>query len=193
MSLGNPYEGVWGLPHREQLKKELNEMLLKKQAAIIKQIKPEKDLDDHEGVWGLPHEGVRDSPPQPKLWHLINVLKKTGISLEQIGDQMGLCFLGNIICQFKLFKPRSCNYVCFLYNYFQKVSPIDWPAKNAILEKLTKSLPKMEQTRNKEEKSFNEWWREEMLKQIIYYRYRVVVLRRARQCGLKNAVLSFEK
>ena len=36
MSLGNPYEGVWGLPHREQLKKELIEMLLKKQAAVIK-------------------------------------------------------------------------------------------------------------------------------------------------------------
>ena len=71
---------------------------------------------------------------------------------------MGLSFLGNIICQFKLLNPGSCNYVCFLYNYFQKVSPIDWPAKNGILEKLTKSLPKMKQTRNKAEKSFNEWW-----------------------------------
>ena len=135
MSLGNPYEGVSGKPHREQLKKELNEMLLKKQAAIIKEIKPEKDLDDlyvwephseQEGVWGLPY------PPKPKLWYLIAVLKKTGISLEQVGDEMGLSFLGNIICQFKLLNPRSCNYVCFLYNYFQKVSPIDWPAKNRV-------------------------------------------------------------
>ena len=84
--------------------------------------------------------------------------KKTGISLEQVGDKMGLSFLGNIICQFKLLNPGSCNYVCFLYNYSQKVSPIDRPEKNAILEKLTKNLPKMEQTRNKAEKSFNEWW-----------------------------------
>ena len=188
MSLGNPYE----LPQREQLKKELNEMLLKKQAAVIKKIKPEKDLDDQEWVWDEPHEEMRPHPPQPKLWYLIAVLKKTGISLEQVGDQMGLSFLGNIICQFKQLNPGSCNYVCFLYNYFQKVSHVDWPAKNAILEKLTKSLPKMEQTRNKAEKSFNEWWREEMFKQIIYYRYRVVVLRRARQCGLKNAVLSLQ-
>ena len=44
MSLSNPYD-------REQLKKELNEMLLKKQAAIIKKIKPEKDLDDQEWIW----------------------------------------------------------------------------------------------------------------------------------------------
>ena len=151
MSSDNSYD-------REQLKKELIKMLVEKQAAIIKEIKPEKDLDDQEWVWDEPHEGVWDSPPKPKLWYLIAVLKKTGISLEQIGDQMGLSFLGNIICQFKLLKPGSCNYVCFLYNYFQKVSPIDWPAKNAILEKLTKSLPKMEQTRNKAEKSFNKWW-----------------------------------
>ena len=76
MSLGNPYEGVWGLPHREQLKKELNEMLLKKQEAIIKEIKPE-DLDDlYEWEPHSEQEGVWDSPPQPKLWHLINVLKK---------------------------------------------------------------------------------------------------------------------
>ena len=77
MSLGNPYE----VPHREQLKKELIEMLLKKQAAKIKEIKPEKDLDDQEwcGVpplWDEPHEGVWDSPPKPKLWYLIAVLKK---------------------------------------------------------------------------------------------------------------------
>ena len=80
MSSGNHYD-------REQLKKELIEMLLKKQAAIIKEIKPEKDLDDlcewephseQEGMWGLPH------PPEPKLGHLIAVLKKTGISLEQV-------------------------------------------------------------------------------------------------------------
>ena len=109
-------------------------------------------------MWDEPHEEMRPHPPKPKLWYLIAVLKETGISLEQVGDEMGLSFLGNIICQFKLLNPRSCNYVCFLYNYFQKVSPIDWPAKNAILKKLTKSLPKMEQTRNKAEKSFNKWW-----------------------------------
>ena len=160
MSLGNPYEGVW--PHREQLKKELIEMLVEKQAAIIKEIKPEKDLVDQEWVWDSPHseqEGVWGLPPQPKLWYLITVLKKTGIfHLEQVGDKIGLIFLGNIIRHFKLLNPGSCNYVCFLYNYFQKVSPFDWPARNAILEKLTKSLPKMVQTRNKAEKSFNEWW-----------------------------------
>ena len=45
MSSGNPYD-------REQLKKELIEMLVEKQAAIIKEIEPEIDLDDiceHEG------------------------------------------------------------------------------------------------------------------------------------------------
>ena len=101
---------------------------------------------------------MRPHPPQPKLWYLIEVLKKTGISLEQVGDNMGLTFLGNIIHQFKLLKPGSCNYVCFLYNYFHKVSRDDWPAKNEILEKLAKNLPKMEQTRRKAEKSFNAWW-----------------------------------
>ena len=150
MSLSNPYE----LPHREQLK----EMLLKKQEALIKEIKPEKDLDDHYEWEFYPEYEEMSHPPNPKLWYLIKVLKKTGISLEQIGDQMGLSFLGNIICQFKLLNPGSCNYVCFLYNYFQKVSHDDWPAKNAILKKLTKRLPKMKQTRNKAEKSFNKWW-----------------------------------
>ena len=160
MSLGNPYEGVWGLPHHEQLKKELIEMLVEKQAAKIKEIEPEIDLDDHEWVWDEPHEEMRSSPPlTPKLWYLIAVLKKTGIfHLEQVGDKIGLIFLGNIIRHFKLLNPGSCNYVCFLYNYFQKVSPNDWPARNAILKKLEKSLPKMQQTRNKAEKSFNEWW-----------------------------------
>ena len=119
-------------------------MLLEKQEAIIKEIKPEKDLDDlYEWEPHSEHEGDGIHPPKPKLWYLIVVLKKTGISLEQVGDEMGLTFLGNIICQFKLLNPGSCNYVCFLYNYFQKVSHDDWPAKNAILEKLTKSLPKM--------------------------------------------------
>ena len=156
-----PYLRGAGYPHREQLK----EMLIKQQEAKIKEIKPEKDLDDRydlydlEGVWGLPHEEM-GHPPKPKLWYLIAVLKKTGISLEQVGDEMGLTFLGNIIHQFKQVNLGSCNYVCFLYNYFQKVSPIDWPAKKAILGKLTKRLPKMVQTRNKAEKSFNEWWLE---------------------------------
>ena len=170
-----PYPRGVGYPHSEQLKKELIKMLLKKQEALIKEIKPEKDLDDRydlEGVWGLPHEEM-SHPPKPKLWYLIAVLKKVGISLEQVGDEMRLTFLGNVICQFKLLNLGSCNYVCFLYNYFQKVSTRDWPAKNAILEKLTKRLPKMQQTRNKADKSFNKWWREEMLKQIIYYRYQV--------------------
>ena len=156
-----PYLRGAGYPHREQLK----EMLVKDQEAKIKEIKPEKDLDyrydlyDLEGVWGSPHEEM-SHPPKPKLWYLIAVFKKTGISLEQVGDEMGLTFLGNIIHQFKQVNLGSCNYVCFLYNYFQKVSPIDWPAKNAILKKLTKRLPKMVQTRNKAEKSFNEWWLE---------------------------------
>ena len=97
-------------------------------------------------------------PPKPKLWYLLAVLKKVGISLEQVGDEMGLTFLGNVIHQFKLSNTGSCNYVCFLYNYFKKISHDDWPAKNAVLEKLTKSLPKMKQTRNKAEKSFNKWW-----------------------------------
>ena len=140
-----------GLPH-------LKEMLLKEQEAIIKKIKPEKDQDDHYEWEFYPEpEGVRGLL-RPKLWYLIVVLKKVGISLEQVGDEMGLSFLGNVICQFKQLNLGSCNYVCFLYNYFQKVSPDDWPAKNTILEKLTKYLPKMEQTRNKAEKSFNEWW-----------------------------------
>ena len=164
MSLGsNPY-GVL----REPLKKEFIEMLLKKLAVIMqkklavimqkkprvimKEIKPEKDLDDrYEGEF-YPEPEEMSHPPKPKLWYLIAVLKKTGISLEQVGDEMGLTFLGNVIHQFKLLNPGSCNYVCFLYNYFQKVSTRDWPAKNAILEKLTKCLPKMGQTRNKGKK-----------------------------------------
>ena len=175
-----PYPRGVGYPHSEQLKKELNEMLLKKQEAKIKEIKPEIDLDLY--VWepslrDEPHEEMRH---HPKLWYLIAVFKKTGISVDQVGDNMGLTFLGNVIHQFKLLNPGSCNYVCFLYNYFQKVTTRDWPAKNAILEKLTKCLPKMEQTRNKAKKSFNKWWREEMLKQIIYYRYRVYPLNRSR-------------
>ena len=136
----------------------LKEMLLKKQEAKIKQIKPKRDPNDHYEWEFYPEpEGVRDLP-QPKLWYLLVVLKKAGISLEQVGDEMGLTFLGNVINQFKLFNFRSCNYVCFLYNYFQKVSQDDWPAKHAILEKLTKYLPRMKQTRRKAEKSFNEWW-----------------------------------
>ena len=143
-------------PHREQLEK----MLLEDQEAKIKEIKPEIELDLYAWEPPLqdePYEEVRD---RPKLWYLIGVLKKTGISLDQVGDNMGLTFLGNVIHQFKRHQQLSCNYVCFLYNYFQKVSPIDWPAKNAILKKLTKRLPKMVQTRNKAEKSFNEWWLE---------------------------------
>ena len=143
-------------------KKELKEMLIKQQEAKIKEIKPEKDLDDRydlEGVWVLPHEEM-SHPLKPKLWYLISVLKKVGISIDQVGDNMGLTFLGNVIYQFKRLNPGSCNYVCFLYNYFQKVSTRDWPAKKAILGKLTKRLPKMVQTRNKAKKSFNEWWLE---------------------------------
>ena len=151
-----PYLRGAGYPHREQLK----EMLLKNQEALIKEIMPEKDLDDrYEGEF-YPEPEEMSHPPKPTLWYLIAVLKKTGISLEQVGEEMGLTFLGNVICQFKQVNLGSCNYVCFLYNYFQKVSPIDWPAKNAILGKLTKRLPKMVQTRNKAEKSFNEWWLE---------------------------------
>ena len=161
-------------PHREQLEK----MLLEEQEALIKEIKPEIKLDFYSWEPPLPDEPYEEVRDRPKLWYLIAVLKKTGISLDQVGDNMGLTFLGNVIYQFKRHQqlscyPGSCNYVCFLYNYFQKVSTRDWPAKNAILGKLTKRLPKMVQTRNKAEKSFNEWWREEMLKQIIYNRYKV--------------------
>ena len=140
-----------GLPY-------LKETLLKEQEALIKQIKPKRDPNDHYEWEFYPEKEDMGQLTKPKLWYLLVVLKKAGISLEQIGDEMGLTFLGNVICQFKLLKSGSCNYVCFLYNYFQKVSPDDWPAKHAILEKLTKYLPKMEQTRRKAEKSFNKWW-----------------------------------
>ena len=144
--------------YREQLK----EMLWEKQEALIKEIVPKRDPHDHyewdQQLSCYPHQEEMSHPPKPKLWYLLVVLKKAGISLEQVGDEMGLTFLGNVIHQFKLLNTGSCNYVCFLYNYFQKISHDDWPAKNAVLEKLTKSLPKMKQTRNKAEKSFNKWW-----------------------------------
>ena len=144
-------------PHSEQLK----EMLLKKQEALIKEIVPKRDTYEEEWDQQLscyPELQDEPHPPKPKLWYLLVVLKKAGISLDQVGDEMGLTFLGNVIHQFKLSNTGSCNYVCFLYNYFQKISHDDWPAKNAVLEKLTKSLPKMKQTRNKAKKSFNKWW-----------------------------------
>ena len=178
MSFDFPFPKRFG---GQQSLQELDEMWVEEQEALIKEIKPEKDLDFYS--WGsnsvadpLPDEPYEEVRDRPKLWYLIAVLKKTGISLEQVGDKTGLIFLCNIIQQFKLYQklscyPGSCNYVCFLYNYFQKVTTRDWPAKNAILKKLAKRLPKMVQTRNKAEKSFNKWWREEMLKQIIYYRY----------------------
>ena len=143
-------------PHREQLK----EMLIKQQESLIKEIKPEIDLDFYSWEPPLPDEPHEEMRHHLKLWYLLAVLKKVGISIDQVGDEMGLTFLGNVIHQFKRINLGSCNYVCFLYNYFQKVSSIDWPAKNAILGKLTKRLPKMAQTRNKAEKSFNEWWLE---------------------------------
>ena len=178
MSFDFPFPKRFG---GQQSLQELDEMWVEEQEALIKEIKPEIKLDFYS--WDsnsvavpLPDEPREEMRHHLKLWYLLVVLKKTGISLDQVGDNMGLTFLGNVIHQFKRYQqlscyPGSCNYVCFLYNYFQKVSPIDWPAKNAILGKLTKRLPKMVQTRNKAEKSFNEWWREEMLKQIIYYRY----------------------
>ena len=148
-------------PHREQLEK----MLLEEQEALIKEIKPEIKLDFYSWEPPLPDEPHEEMRHHPKLWYLLAVLKKVGISVDQVGDEMGLTFLGNVIYQFKRHQqlscyPGSCNYVCFLYNYFQKVSTGDWPAKKAILGKLTKRLPKMVQTRNKAEKSFNEWWLE---------------------------------
>ena len=178
MSLENPYEQLIKMlvekhpANREQL----IEMFVEKKEAKIKEIKPEIELDFYPWEPLLPDEPPGKKRHHLKLWYLLAVLKKAGISVDQVGDEMGLTFLGNIIHQFKRNQqlscyPGSCNYVCFLYNYFQKVSPIDWPAKNAILKKLAKRLPKMVQTRNKAEKSFNKWWREEMLKQIIYYRY----------------------
>ena len=174
----SPFPKMFG---GQQSLQELDEMWVKEAEAKIKEIKPEKDLDfyswDSNSVADpLPDEPREEMRHHLKLRYLIAVLKKVGISVDQVGDNMGLTFLGNIIHQFKRNQqlscnPGSCNYVCFLYNYFQKVESIDWPAKNAILRKLTKRLPKMVQTGNKAEKSFNEWWREEMLKQIIYYRY----------------------
>ena len=159
----SPFPKMFG---GQQSLQELDEMWVKEAEVKIKEIKPEKDLDDrHEWDQQLSHSATElpiheemSHPPKPKLWYLISVLKKVGISLEQVGDEIGVTFLGNVICQFKQFNLRSCNYVCFLYNYFQKVSTRDWPAKNAILKKLTKRLPTMQQTRNKADKSFNEWW-----------------------------------
>ena len=135
----------------------LREQLKKKQEAMIKQIKPKRDSYDYEGCGNSPHEDMGQRT-KPKLWYLLAVLKKAGISLDQVGDEMGLTFLGNVIRQFKRFTCSSCNYVCFLHNYFQKVSHVDWPAKYEILKKLTKHLPKMEQTRNKVKIEFNQWW-----------------------------------
>ena len=153
---GHIYMATKPYPHREQLK----EMLIKQQEAKIKEIKPEIELDFYSWEPSLPDEPHEEMRHHLKLWYLLAVLKKVGISVDQVGDNMGLTFLGNVIHQFKRINLGSCNYVCFLYNYFQKVSTRDWPAKNAILGKLTKRLPKMVQTRNKAEKSFNEWWLE---------------------------------
>ena len=137
----------------------LREQLKKKQEAMIKKIKPERDPNDYYDPNDYHvNEDKLGQLTKPKLWYLLVVLKKAGISLDQVGDEMGITFLGNVIRQFKLFNLRSCNYVCFLYNYFQKVSQDDWPAKHEILKKLVKYLPKMEQSRRKAEKSFNEWW-----------------------------------
>ena len=87
MSLGNPYE-----PHLEQLiemlvekqpadREQLIEMFAGKQSAIIKEIKPEKDLDEGCGVpplWEFyPEPEEMNHPPQPNLWYLITVLKKS--------------------------------------------------------------------------------------------------------------------
>ena len=157
-------------PHRQQLEK----MLLEEQEALIKEIKPEIELDFYSWEPPLPDEPHEEMRHHLKLWYLLAVLKKTGISVDQVGDNMGLTFLGNVIHQFKRHQqlscyPGSCNYVCFLYNYFQKVSTRDWPAKKAILGKLTKRLPKMVQTRNKAEKSFNEWWLEANVKTNYLY------------------------
>ena len=184
MSLENPYEQLIKMlvekhpANREQL----IEMFVEKKEAKIKEIKPEIELDFYPWEPLLPDEPPGEKRHHLKLWYLIAVLKKTGISLDQVGDNMGLTFLGNVIYQFKRYQqlscyPGSCNYVCFLYNYFQKVSPIDWPAKNAILKKLTKRLPKMVQTRNKAEKSFNKWWREEMLNKLFITGIRVPTIR----------------
>ena len=147
---------------KEKLAEALREQLKKKQEAMIKKIKPERDPNDRITTYYDYHvydnEDKLGQLTKPKLWYLLVILKKAGISLEQVGDEMGITFLGNVIHQFKLFNLRSCNYVCFLYNYFQKVSQDDWPAKHEILKKLAKHMPMMEQTRNKAEKAFNEWW-----------------------------------
>ena len=166
MSFDFPFAKRFG---GQQSPQELDEMWVEEQEALIKEIKPEIKLDFYSWEPPLPDEPHEEMRHHLKLWYLLAVLKKTGISVDQVGDNMGLTFLGNVIYQFKRHQqlscyPGSCNYVCFLYNYFQKVSSIDWPAKNAILGKLTKRLPKMVQTRNKAEKSFNEWWLEANVK-----------------------------
>ena len=97
-------------------------------------------------------------PPQPKLWYLLVVLKKAGISLEQVGDEMGLPFwVMSFVSSSCLISGHVTTFV-FYTTIFKGVSQDDWPAKHAILEKLTESLPKMKQTRRKAEKGFNEWW-----------------------------------
>ena len=142
----------------------LREQLKKKQEAMIKQIKPKRDTYDRYEWNFYPDPEEARNLPRPRLWYLLVILKKAGITLDQVGDEMGLTFLGNVIYQFKRHQhlghapAHSCNYVCFLHNYFQKVSHVDWPAKYEILKKLTKRLPKMERIRWKEELRFNEWW-----------------------------------
>ena len=88
------------------------------------------------------------------------VVKKIGINL----DEMHEVFLGNVVDQFKRYemqmqegRQRSVNYVCFLFNYFQKVSEEDWPEKRRIIIKLAKALPNVK-TRIKANKRFEKWW-----------------------------------
>ena len=108
-------------PHREQLEK----MLLEEQEALIKEIKPEIELDFYSWEPPLPDEPHEEMRHHLKLWYLLAVLKKVGISVDQVGDNMGLTFLGNVIHQFKRNQqlscyPGSCNYVCFFIQLFSK-------------------------------------------------------------------------
>ena len=62
MSLGDPYGGVFAT----EFLSTLNEMLLKDQEAIIKEIKPEKDLDyRYEGEF-YPEPEEMGHPPNLK-------------------------------------------------------------------------------------------------------------------------------
>ena len=75
----------------------LREQLKKKQEAMIKKIKPKRDSYDRMATsptLGIATQllmaQIEGKPTKSKLWYLLVVLKKVGISLEEVGDEMGL-------------------------------------------------------------------------------------------------------